>query len=249
MPRGIKKENLPSKICVVCDRPFTWRKKWEKVWEEVTTCSKSCNRKRRQQNRQQNNRQQFSTCSAAACNDDYIDTVSEVATLNDKTIENPAFPTNDDTSIMNEMKCIRDNPSDELHELLQQVDLNSDNNTNTEKDELSDNSDMVVSTEENEEELDPVALRKKARKEAKKRKKQERRAQREGRGDKSAGQKECDVCGASVDLLIRCTIDESLDFKMVCGKCWPKVSGGVVDGDSNHPHYKYGGLWKNRRRR
>lgn len=47
MPRGVKKENLPSKICVTCGRPFTWRKKWEKVWDEVTTCSKSCNHKRR----------------------------------------------------------------------------------------------------------------------------------------------------------------------------------------------------------
>ncbi|MGB0790848.1 MAG: DUF2256 domain-containing protein, partial [Flavobacteriaceae bacterium] len=25
-----KKVNLPQKICVVCDRPFAWRKKWEK---------------------------------------------------------------------------------------------------------------------------------------------------------------------------------------------------------------------------
>ena len=48
MPRGVKKENLPSKICVTCNRPFSWRKKWEKCWEDVTTCSKSCNRKRRQ---------------------------------------------------------------------------------------------------------------------------------------------------------------------------------------------------------
>jgi hypothetical protein len=46
--RGVKKENLPSKICVTCDRPFTWRKKWEQVWDEVTTCSKSCNRQRRE---------------------------------------------------------------------------------------------------------------------------------------------------------------------------------------------------------
>ncbi len=28
MPRGVKKENLPTKVCVVCNRPFTWRKKW-----------------------------------------------------------------------------------------------------------------------------------------------------------------------------------------------------------------------------
>lgn len=46
--RGVKKENLPSKQCVTCQRPFTWRKKWEKVWDEVTTCSKSCNRQRRE---------------------------------------------------------------------------------------------------------------------------------------------------------------------------------------------------------
>jgi hypothetical protein len=49
--RGVKKENLPSKTCVTCGRPFTWRKKWERVWDEVTTCSKSCNRKRREANR------------------------------------------------------------------------------------------------------------------------------------------------------------------------------------------------------
>ena len=87
------------------------------------------------------------------------------------------------------------------------------------------------------------------RKYEKKLKKQERRAQREGRGDKSAGQKQCDMCSKSVDLLIRCQYDESLQWKMICGACWNKASGGVVDGDANHPYYKYGGLWKNRRRK
>jgi hypothetical protein len=37
-----KKSNLPTKICVTCGRPFTWRKKWEKVWEEVKYCSDRC---------------------------------------------------------------------------------------------------------------------------------------------------------------------------------------------------------------
>jgi hypothetical protein len=36
------KQNLPAKICVVCKRPFTWRKKWEKVWDEVKYCSDKC---------------------------------------------------------------------------------------------------------------------------------------------------------------------------------------------------------------
>ncbi|MCH7405767.1 DUF2256 domain-containing protein [Belliella aquatica] len=38
----MKKEHLPSKICIVCNRPFTWRKKWEKNWDEVKYCSKRC---------------------------------------------------------------------------------------------------------------------------------------------------------------------------------------------------------------
>ncbi|WP_334060169.1 DUF2256 domain-containing protein [Alteromonas sp. S005] len=44
----MKKSDLPTKICPVCDRPFTWRKKWEKNWENVRYCSKRCagNRKK-----------------------------------------------------------------------------------------------------------------------------------------------------------------------------------------------------------
>jgi hypothetical protein len=42
MPKGIKKENLAQKICIVCKYSFTWRKKWEKVWEDVKYCSKKC---------------------------------------------------------------------------------------------------------------------------------------------------------------------------------------------------------------
>jgi len=40
MPRGVKKTNLPEKICVSCQRPFSWRKKWEKDWENVKYCRK-----------------------------------------------------------------------------------------------------------------------------------------------------------------------------------------------------------------
>ena len=48
--KTMKKENFPSKICVVCQRPFTWRKKWERSWDEITTCSKKCNGERRRNN-------------------------------------------------------------------------------------------------------------------------------------------------------------------------------------------------------
>ena len=42
--RGLKKEHLPEKICLVCLKPFSWRKKWEKVWTEVKYCSEKCRR-------------------------------------------------------------------------------------------------------------------------------------------------------------------------------------------------------------
>lgn len=44
--KGVKKQNLPTKICFVCQKPFTWRKKWEKVWDEVKYCSDKCRGKK-----------------------------------------------------------------------------------------------------------------------------------------------------------------------------------------------------------
>lgn len=42
MKKQIKKEHLPEKMCVVCQRPFTWRKKWTKIWNDVKYCSQRC---------------------------------------------------------------------------------------------------------------------------------------------------------------------------------------------------------------
>jgi hypothetical protein len=39
-----KKSDLPSKPCIRCGLPFTWRKKWEKVWNDVKYCSERCRR-------------------------------------------------------------------------------------------------------------------------------------------------------------------------------------------------------------
>ncbi|MES2859092.1 MAG: DUF2256 domain-containing protein [Pseudomonadota bacterium] len=36
------KQSLPSKSCVACGRPMTWRKRWERCWEEVKFCSDRC---------------------------------------------------------------------------------------------------------------------------------------------------------------------------------------------------------------
>ncbi|MBF2048272.1 DUF2256 domain-containing protein [Leptolyngbya sp. NK1-12] len=46
MGRVRSKADLPTKICPVCQRPFTWRKKWEDCWDEVKYCSERCRRHR-----------------------------------------------------------------------------------------------------------------------------------------------------------------------------------------------------------
>lgn len=42
MPKMRKKADLPTKVCVVCDRPFAWRRKWARDWDEVRYCSDAC---------------------------------------------------------------------------------------------------------------------------------------------------------------------------------------------------------------
>ncbi|MFG0886252.1 DUF2256 domain-containing protein [Vibrio sp. CJQ_6] len=41
---GHHKAHLLSKICIVCARPFQWRKKWARCWDEVKYCSQRCRR-------------------------------------------------------------------------------------------------------------------------------------------------------------------------------------------------------------
>jgi len=36
------KSNLPEKVCCICQRKFSWRKKWRNVWDEVKYCSEKC---------------------------------------------------------------------------------------------------------------------------------------------------------------------------------------------------------------
>lgn len=179
----IAKNNLPSKVCVVCNRPFTWRKKWERVWDEVTCCSKSCNAKRRSNAKD--------TTSDALVNDG----VTPISTTNSVSSSNNA--------------SIDGSTAEAVPKQMTQKEL------------------------------------RKQHKEAVKAQKQERRDKRMGNAPE-LGRKPCDLCQNEVDLLVRCTVDESKQFKMVCGKCWPSVSGGVPDGSLQFPNYTYGGLWKNR---
>ncbi|OYX48218.1 MAG: DUF2256 domain-containing protein [Alphaproteobacteria bacterium 32-64-14] len=45
--KAVPKADLPSKPCMACGRPFSWRKKWERCWEEVRFCSDRCRRDRK----------------------------------------------------------------------------------------------------------------------------------------------------------------------------------------------------------
>ncbi|MEO0608636.1 MAG: DUF2256 domain-containing protein [Pseudomonadota bacterium] len=46
----MKQQNLPSKLCPVCERPFNWRKKWARNWDEIVYCSERCRREKRARN-------------------------------------------------------------------------------------------------------------------------------------------------------------------------------------------------------
>jgi hypothetical protein len=48
---GNMPKNLESKICIVCNIPFNWRKKWEKNWAEVKYCSERCRRNKKDRRR------------------------------------------------------------------------------------------------------------------------------------------------------------------------------------------------------
>lgn len=52
MSKAVRKSDLPSKICPVCNRPFNWRKKWAKNWDNVRYCSERCRRNNRPERNQ-----------------------------------------------------------------------------------------------------------------------------------------------------------------------------------------------------
>ena len=40
------KQSLPSKPCVACGRPMSWRKRWARSWDDVKFCSEACRKAR-----------------------------------------------------------------------------------------------------------------------------------------------------------------------------------------------------------
>jgi hypothetical protein len=273
MPRGVKKENLPTKICVVCGRPYAWRKKWERAWDEVTTCSRSCNRRRKGRGARRDEDDED--------DDDYDDGggggegVGRKTTIGDgRDVDDALHGGGEDhdcelESLVLEFGNMTHDPDARPIPNNNNINNNNNNNTNAvmklaviaalagssaafappspasrasshaaaaalDADDLNDLGDLTVDADvvEIERNLslmnngvdiersasspppstttttddDDVRSRRKAEK---KRKKAERRAHREGCGDPAAGRKPCFLCGRSVDLLVRCTHDES----------------------------------------
>ena len=62
--------------------------------------------------------------------------------------------------------------------------------------------------------------------------------------------KPCTLCSKPQPVLVRCKIDSTGTWHLVCpGKCWKSVSGGTIDAAGHKdefPHYIYGGMWKNK---
>ena len=222
--------NLPVKTCIVCNRPFTWRKKWEDSWDEVTTCSKSCNAERKRSSRADPRE----TSSSDG---------EELGEASSEDSPSDGRPSRRSGRRSPRMVMVSENESADAAELgmtapviLMGSECAGGGGGRGAELDPSGQGDHGA-------ELDPRA----ARKAAKKASKVERRAKREGTAG-PIGQKECDLCSRGVDLLIRCQLDSAKQWKMVCGRCWktPAVANGVVDGDPLvNPHYRYGGLWKN----
>ncbi|MEZ5505641.1 MAG: DUF2256 domain-containing protein [Gammaproteobacteria bacterium] len=60
-----RKSELPSRICVQCQRPFSWRKKWWRVWNEVRYCSDRCRHQARHASTPPN------ACAAGSVEDEF----------------------------------------------------------------------------------------------------------------------------------------------------------------------------------
>ena len=44
---GVIKKRLQLKKCLVCNKPFNWRKKWKRDWDNVKYCSEKCRRNKK----------------------------------------------------------------------------------------------------------------------------------------------------------------------------------------------------------
>lgn len=264
--------NLPTKDCVVCKRPFTWRKKWEKCWDEVLTCSERCKRERRAGKantgghaavavaaiagaaggRAGKVKAEASDDSSTGRGEEDTEEIGDDAS-NLKACGDSAKRCGSEKNITADVQGESDTPDADdfasdanvLHDLIHEF-----RQISVEHQDIDDNGFFFADNEGSEPEIQEVSAplnTREARRAHKKAVKAERRAQRMQVPEALAvKKKQCDSCGRMVDLLVRCTYTSDQHWYMLCGRCWKDASGGMPDGDQDHPHYRYGGLWKNR---
>jgi len=218
--------NLPVKTCEVCARPFTWRKKWERCWDEVRTCSNSCKAQRR------GRKPGAKALAGLAASGMAASTARKGCKAEDDS--------GADTDAESNTECHE-------HEAVSDSSCTFNSSPQQEQDICEE--EYEVDEEEHEEDsaLATPLTPAEARRARKKALKQAKQAKRGGSPEAVAAKmKPCDICSKRVNVLIRCTCDASQKWKMLCGRCWKEASGGVPDGNADRPHYRYGGLWKNR---
>jgi len=66
-----KKTQLPEKICLHCQRPFTWRKKWQRCWQEVRFCSQRCKQTFKSLQKQPSHAATSNLCAAGQVEDEF----------------------------------------------------------------------------------------------------------------------------------------------------------------------------------
>jgi len=218
-------KHVEAKDCITCGRVITWRKKWERCWDEVTTCSKRCKTTRRRELRRA--KRNITTSITSPLETAALDEIiTRSATMPPLAIKSIAATTTATSPTIPSL-TLTSTTTAPPRSVSQPLEL------------INPTDDAIITTNQTVQQL---------RKERKKRKKllqKNKRAKREGRQDPSIGRKDCQTCAKASDVLVRCRIDATKNWFLICGKCWNKYSGGVPDGDLKHPHYCYGGVWKN----
>lgn len=250
--------NLPVKDCVVCGRPFTWRKKWEKCWNEVLTCSNRCKTERKKSKGAGSKAAGAAAAGLAAgvarrgrkaaCSESDDDGSNDAEDL--------GVEGRDGTEAGSKGASRRESVAEveEEQATAELAEEAAEEHLPEEGEDLAVLASQIrgASLEDGSEDEDPVEAPVLNDREARKARRQALKAERKARRAMSPEEKArekrkpCDICGKPVNLLVRCTCDSTQKWRMLCGRCWNDASGGVPDGDAEHPYYRYGGLWKNR---
>ena len=188
MTHGVKKENLPSKMCVTCNRPFTWRKKWERCWDEVTTCSKGCNAKRRASAKKDGHSIPDESDEEKENDEDDADKGLPVAEKSAHKIDSGAKSTESSSKVR----------LMEPAEMLNEVD-------DTDADEINE-----VDGDS------PIPEKKLSRKKLQKLKMKEMEGETSKKDGPLEKTKSCAVCKNDMTLLFRCQWDASKQWRFVC---------------------------------